>query len=348
MIAKKIEKPKEPMPYRDGAGSFEFKEGTGAITAMCPMGEFMELYKVDATAQMRTPESIDPERTNPYAPWSSTVHMRAGSGNPIVARLVVQTHQLLNSVSLPDKLSKDELLLHMHSIKETLLPCEVIGKRISKAVAEIIEQIEANKIPRDNNGRGYNPFPHVPDLVVDANNFLIHANKIIRLISQLPRMFVDMKEDSNFDHLFATLGSVLPTNSQLTKWVEEQAPIARRIVELRNFAEHPKASRKTEIGDFKIMPNGQIAVPRWGFNEDDFRQIDIEMTAIVQYLLRISEEMLLGCLEHFRERKFPMILTRLAEPKSECPVLYRYVPDMRQFPSHSSNTEAAAPSSSNN
>jgi hypothetical protein len=331
MIAKKYEEPREPMPFRDSAGSFEFKEGTGHITAMCSMGEFMEIYKIDATAQVRSPESIDPDRTNPYAPWASTVHLRAGSGNPIVARLVVQTSEMLKVVTLPTTLDNDTLLLHMHQIKETLLPCEVISKRISAAVADIVDQIKNNRTPRDNHGRGYNPFPHVPDLVVDANNFLIHVNKIVRLITQMPRMFTALKEDSNFDHLAATLTAALPPGTKLTDWVSTQAPIVRRIVELRNFTEHPKPNKKTEISDFKIMPNGQIRVPYWGFEENDFTPIDEEMQNIVDYLMHLAEGMLLSCLEQFQVRNFPLIVVRNAQPTPECPVLYSYTVDMSQL-----------------
>lgn len=81
-MTQKSDKPKVPMPYRDSAGSFEFKEGTGPITGMCSLGDFLELYKVDATKQVRSPESIDPERTNPFAPWTTTVHLKSRKCQP--------------------------------------------------------------------------------------------------------------------------------------------------------------------------------------------------------------------------------------------------------------------------
>lgn len=330
MIAKKYEKPKVPMPYRDGPGSMEFKEGTGSITAMCGMGEFMELYKVNATMQVRTPESVDPGRTNPHAPWVSTVHLDAGSGNPIVARLIVQSSEMLKVVTLPPHLDKDTLLLHMHQVKETLLICETISKRITASVDSIVEKIKNNQLPRDNFGRGYNPFPQIPDLLIDANNFLINANKIVRLITQLPRMFIALKEDSNFDKLAETLKAALPPGTEIIDWVSAQAESVRRIVELRNFSEHPKVKR-TEISDFKIMPNGQIRVPAWGFEESDLMQIDEEMRMIVEFLMNITEGMFISCVEHFMVRNFPLILIKNEKLKPECPVLYAYTIDMRQL-----------------
>lgn len=339
MIAKKYEKPRTLMPYRDGAGQMDFKEGTGGITAMCSLGKFMEMYKIDATMQVRTPESIDPERTNPYAPWSCTVHAKAGSGNPIVARLVVQSSEMLKIVTLPSHVDKDTLLLHMHMIKETLLACEDVSKRITTSVKDIVEKIKSDKLPRDNFGRGYNPFPHVPDLIIDANNFLINSNKIVRFTTQLPRMFTTLKEDSNFEKLSETLATALPPGSKIIDWVNDQAKNVRRIVDLRNFAEHPKAKR-TEISDFKIMPNGQIRVPVWGFQESDFTQIDEDMRMIVDYLMNIAEGMFISCLEQFMEQNFPLVLIENETLKPECPVLYAYTIDMSQlkFPDNPAQT----------
>ncbi|MEW4983922.1 MAG: hypothetical protein AB1Y26_11845 [Cycloclasticus sp.] len=54
---------------RHAAGSFELKEGTGPITGMQSCGEFLEMYKVDKTFRVKSPESIDPEETNPNAMW---------------------------------------------------------------------------------------------------------------------------------------------------------------------------------------------------------------------------------------------------------------------------------------
>jgi hypothetical protein len=59
---------RQPMP-RDTGGSIEITEGTGPIPAMISTGELLEIFKVDKTFRVATPESIDPERTNPNAPF---------------------------------------------------------------------------------------------------------------------------------------------------------------------------------------------------------------------------------------------------------------------------------------
>lgn len=335
MIAKKYEPPKVPMPSRDGAGSFTFKEGTGPIISVVSFGNFLEMYKADATSQLRSPEDIDPQRTNPNAPWVSTVNTRAGSANEIVSRLVIQSSELLKSVQLPDGVDKDKVLRHMHKVKEDLLQCEQIALRVNAAVMEITGKIERNELPRDNHGRGFNPFPQVADLHHEANNFLISANKVVRAICGIPRLFAALKEDSNFDHLSKTLAAALSQDSTLVQFVVEQAVLVRRIVELRNHAEHTREeSKRTEIYNFRVLPNGQIGLPVWGIvDRDNVEQVYVheEMQEITTYLRYVAEGTFILSLEQYRAASFPIILSAVEKPRSECPVHYAYVPDMTKI-----------------
>lgn len=50
---------------RYGAGHGELKGGTGGIIKMCPAVDYLEVYKVDKTFRIYTPESLDPKETDP-------------------------------------------------------------------------------------------------------------------------------------------------------------------------------------------------------------------------------------------------------------------------------------------
>lgn len=331
MIAKKYEPPKVPMPSRDGAGKFEFKEGTGPITRMVSYGTFMEIYKVDTTAQLRSPEDVDPDRTNPNAPWVSTVDLKAGSGNEIVSRLCIQSCELLKAVSLPAGVDKEVLLRHMHKIKEELLQCQQVSQRVNSQVSEIIGKLERNEIQRDNYGRGFNPFPQVKDLQHEANNFLISANKVVRAVCGIPRLYVRVKEDSNFDYLAKTLVAVVAADSDLLRFVTDQIDSTRRIVDLRNFAEHARDDKQTEIANFKVQADGRIRVPCWGMTKGDEANIHDEMEAITLFLRDIAEGMFILSLQQFRQQGFPMILVAVEKPDPQCPLFYQFIPDMSKF-----------------
>src|ERR1700722_15399021 len=110
---------RERMP-RDRGGSIEITEGTGPIRAMLSTGELLEIFKVDKTFRIETPETIDPERTNPNAPFAVRTVQNVGTSNRIVARVLLQGDQLLNFVLMPqDQMSA--IRKQLHECKDLLL-----------------------------------------------------------------------------------------------------------------------------------------------------------------------------------------------------------------------------------
>src|SRR5437868_6201755 len=87
--------PNERRLPRDLGGSISLEEGTGGIVAMLDCGDFLEIYKQDITFRFETPDTIDPDRTNPNAPFAAMVSEKIGTSNPIIARVVLQGQDLL-------------------------------------------------------------------------------------------------------------------------------------------------------------------------------------------------------------------------------------------------------------
>ncbi|QHE88566.1 hypothetical protein [Hydrogenophaga sp. BPS33] len=119
------------------------------------------------------------------------------------------------------------------------------------------------------------------------------------------------------------------------QFVVEQAVLVRRIVELRNHAEHIREeSKRTEIYNFRVLPNGQIGLPVWGIvDRDNVEQVYVheEMQEITTYLRYVAEGTFILSLEQYRAASFPIILSAVEKPRSECPVHYAYVPDMTKI-----------------
>src|SRR5256885_2142638 len=95
---------------RHAAGSFELKEGTGPITAMCSCGSFLEIYKTDKTFRVQSPEGIDPEQTNPNALWVTTPVSDVGSQNPIISRILLQNNEILQGACFQHEVDKKEII----------------------------------------------------------------------------------------------------------------------------------------------------------------------------------------------------------------------------------------------
>jgi hypothetical protein len=321
---------------RHAAGSFELKEGTGPITAMCTCGSFLEIYKQDKTFRVQTPESIDPDETNPNAPWVTSPVSDVGSSNPIVARVLLQGHEILKTAGFDDHVNKEAVTIHLHGCKESLLACEKIARRVAANIDCIVTQVTENAISKDNHGRGLYPFPQVQDLDTDCGTFLIQANRTIKKICELPQHFYPLaKTDSNFDHLSKRLAESVGEESPLTVFVRENCDGVRYLIDLRNFHEHPK-QLQTVIENFRVLPDGRIQVPMWhlaGAKPTEAHPIREEMAATIDFLRDMAEAMLIHLVMQRVSRRLPYIVEETPDDKldSRLPIKYRLSLDISRL-----------------
>ena len=257
---------------------------------MISTGDLLEVYKVDRTFRVTTPETIDPERTNPNAQLTVSTVQNVGTSNEIVTRVLLQGDQMLG-LHMGDQNAKVAIRKQLHQCKESLLRCEVIAKNVRSSISAVQEKVEA--IPLDKNSRVLNPFPHVGSLETDCSNFLIEANRTIKAISGLPALFISLdRVDKNFDHLSDRLAKKIGPNEDLTKFVKSAADDIREVIDLRNFLEHPGA-RKTIIKNFHLTPDGTLTAPTWHLSDKPSSPIAEEMLEIIAGLVRVVEELLL-------------------------------------------------------
>ncbi len=312
---------------RHSAGSMELKEGTGPIVTMCSCGSFLEIYKQDKTFRVHTPESIDPDETNPNAPWVASPVADVGCSNLTVARVLLQAREMLDAAIFDGGFDKDAVILHLHACKEALLACEKIAARLTQQIDEIIKQISERGISKDNHGRGLNPFPQVQDLDVDCGAFLIQANRAIKLICELPNYFIELdKTDSNFDHLFKRLSKTLGEASPVATFVRDNADAVRYLIDLRNFHEHPRKIR-TVVDNFRVLPNGTIRPPVWyldGQGVPDPHPIKEEAAAVVAFIRDLAEIMFIHLLMNRISKKFPYYIEQVPDDQVDANVPIRY------------------------
>ncbi len=318
---------------RHSAGSFELKEGTGPITTMLTCGEFLEIYKTDKTFRVRSPESIDPDETNPNAGWTSSPVDDVGSGNPIVARVLLQSSDMLNAGMFESNIDKEAVISTLHSCKEALIACEKISIKVTRKISKIVESIEQKGIDTDNHGRGLNPFPHVNDLDANCGTFLIQANRAIKHICKIPWLFFSLsRTDSNFEYLGNRLKSEISDADNLIQFVKDNAKVIRYLIELRNFHEHPNEKR-TIINNFTLTPDLKIQLPTWQISGDTQRSICEEINSAVSLLTDIAEVMFIHVVMAAVSKKIPYIVEQVEETKIDPsnPKRYRLAIDVNQM-----------------
>jgi hypothetical protein len=300
---------------------------------MCSSGEFLEVYKKDMTFRVKTPESIDPGRTNPNAPFVVAVSDNVGSASSTVARVLLQGRDILQSALFQEKVDTPSIVQILHACKEALVVCEKVAGRVASQVDTIVGEIQASGLERDSRGKALNPFPQVSDLEANATAFLIHAKRSIHTICRLPSMFLPVPaKDNNFDALGKTLASAIGTQAPITEFVRANAPGVRYLIELRNHQEHPDIKR-TVIDNFAVMPNGTISVPMWYVSGETPRPIGEEMPGAVTFLVQMAEAMLIHLVMHTVDKRFPFIIQELdaGQVNPEMPIKYRLSIDVSKL-----------------
>ena len=312
---------------RDQAGEIKLVEGTGPITKMLPMGEFLEVYKRDVTFRLRTPDSMDPERTNDNLPWVTSPVAWVGSSHPAIARVLIQSDELINHATLVAGTQKQDVMLHLHACKEALLACDAIAIRLSGKVGGIVEIIQSAGLSIDSSGHGLNPFPQVDDLDIDCVAFLVQANRAVKLISQIPSFFLALsKLHSNFDHLGKALRAEIG-ESPVCFFVEQQSEFMARIAALRNFQEHPAAAKKTVVRNFRLVPDGSVSVPTWlivGIDDEPGGAIHLDMEVISRSLVEIAEILVVHLVMQTLTSSFPYVLEQIPDDQANADLPIRF------------------------
>jgi len=250
--------------------------------------------------------------------------------------VLLQGHEILEATAFVREINKEIITKHLHSCKEMLLACEGIAKRVAERIDNIVHDINKRGISKDSQGRALNPFPQVQDLDTDCGMFLIQANRAIKLICELPGYFIELDElDTNFEHLGNRLEKAIGDNVPLTRFVKENAPAVRNLIDLRNFHEHPK-KKKTVIQNFQVMPHGEIQVPSWwivGAADQEAHPIKEEMFSAVDFLMQAAEAMLLHLVIHCMSKEIPFIVEVIPDERvnPENPIKYRMSIDITKL-----------------
>ncbi len=316
---------------RDAGGRIEITEGTGPIRAMVSTGELLEIYKVDKTFRVATPETIDPKRTNPNAPFTVSMVQNVGTANKIVARVLLQGDQMLN-LSGATQNEATAIRKQLHECKERLLRSDIPALEVCSKIRAITEKMTMAGISSEA-GRVLNPFPHVENLEADCSTFLVEVNHAVKAISSLPSLFIPLERaDNNFDHLGERLAKKIGEDETVTKFVKSCAGGISRLVDMRNYLEHPNGKR-TVINNFRLSPDGKLSAPAWHLSGEAPVQISVDMPAITDFLVRVSEEMLVHLIMYRGRERLAFAVQEIPDDQMDrdFPVKYKLLAYLKPF-----------------
>ncbi len=294
---------------------------------MCPAVDFLEVYKIDKTFRIYTPEALDPDETDPNMHWMSKPVANVGSANKIVARIFIQASEAIKNTPVADNINKDDILRCMHRCKEYLLICEYKKEFICKEVDRILQMFQKGQIKKE--GNHFTNFPQVDHLEEYCGIFLNNAKLSIQTLAELINAFYKTNFDGpKFDKVFKWSRTALKHNNDFVQFLKDIQPGLKYIVDLRNAQEHPKKDRKLVIENFTLKPGNEISLPLWYLTGEKPLAVHSDVTEIVDFLVVVIENTFLYCLMDNIDSSFPFIVRSIDDSALDpiCPIKYRVEP----------------------
>lgn len=317
------------------AGSMKLPDGAGEITKFFSCCDFLEIFTEHSSYKVRSPESIDPEETNPNAPWVTSKSSDFGSSNKVVARILLQSEEMLNTAMLEESVvNKDEVLKLIYECKDALLICEKIYQRVKDKSDEIVNELNNNGLSVESGGRHINSFPQIPNLDEEATNYLINIKRSIGKICFLVEKFLPVEQrDNNVEYILKRIRKLNNFNcDKLIEFLDNYKDGVKHLIELRNYQEHP-GEKVTNIENYKLMPDGAISVPFWYVSGKEPSSIIDEMGSAIDYVISLNETMLVHLIFLTIDSKFPYVIEETPDENidKKMPVKYRLSIDVSKL-----------------
>lgn len=297
--------------------SLELTEGTGPILVMCSAGDVLEIYKVDRCFEVLSPDSIDPKQTDPNALWIVRHVSAFGAGNDIVARTVLQANKFLKEATFKDVVNKTKVMEASRGCRSSILECRRISEKINAEIDRIVREYQFLKLQ----GNVITSFPVYEGLREVAGAFLLNAKQDLQgAVGIINAFFGEAFAGPHYHKIREWLNKTFP-DTGLAKFIQDNEPRIKWIVEMRNYFEHP-GEKTLEIRDFYWeTETRKTHLPTWNIQGDPPGAIAKDVAAIVEFLLDFVEGLIVLCAE-LQTDHFPYILTKNEPLKIEMPIRY--------------------------
>jgi len=261
-----------------------------------------------------------------------------GSANPIVARLAIQTFDLIQWLRAADD-EKKMIIDNYLELQRRLLSCFDIHERLIAARRKALA--DAEKVW----GQGQNTVPHVIGLQEEVESFLFAAKTYLREVARLlnnlfqanladdSAIFWDPKGGDSRVAVWAQRR--FGANHGTTKMLASEADWISEIIRKRNAVEHPEGKSGTlKITNFEARAEG-VLPPLWAREgSDDALPSDIykDIPIMMDNLLTMAEDLLVDAIH--ANPLFPQIIfARIPEEKRnpEAPVRINATVDLGQL-----------------
>ncbi|WP_336489974.1 hypothetical protein [Methylobacterium nigriterrae] len=223
-----------------------------------------------------------------------------GTRHPVMARLSLQSGELLKWLDVEAEVRDEIGKLYMLSLTEHLLRCHEHRDTLFERLAKSVEEVGQHKDPR------VREVPHVSGLDGIAEGFLVDVKKFLRdllTVFQLtygyePKDASDLADvkGRGYSDVGKWAESTFGPDDNLTAMLKAEANWVTELVKMRNAVEHPADRSGTlTIRNVRLHPDGDGWVrPTWQRTGKPEQDILSDMDTAMDSLLTLAEEVLVA------------------------------------------------------
>lgn len=257
-----------------------------------------------------------------------------GTANPIVARLSVQTSELIKFCSRGEEFHKSVLSLFHDHVQKQVLECDQIAQEISQEVLDIDAGLGKDGLKTQANGRVIE-VPHIIRLNPRVEQFLYCAKSALRDLARIFDLFFGKSFDgARYDKIIEWANKEFGEDSELVRLLRQDHELwIKRLVGMRNAVEHPGGySGHLHIQNITLVPPEHprypiLEPPHWNLNDEPKEPVVENLLTTVSNILEFCEDILVICITM---SGLPKIVGFAEIPEDErdpaCPIRIKVVP----------------------
>jgi len=165
--------------------------------------------------------------------------------------------------------------------------------------------------------------PTVENLEADTKGFIQTADHSVNALLDIARLFYG-KKITHADSLQATVDEQHDADEDYRSFVADIVPVLRQVRDYRNAVEHPKATERVVLRDFKLGADGKVNSPSIELLHPlrPFKAVGVYdfMHSALANLTEIFENLLaFMCDRHCKSEPFPLSVGTLSESQRQYP-----------------------------
>lgn len=256
-----------------------------------------------------------------------------GTASPIVARLSLQTHDLVQFCTIEKSLKDKVFELYHDRIQPRVLTCEELTQEITSEILNIVEELNTKGFDIQSHGRVIE-IPHLTKLEPRVEQYLYSYKSALRELSGIFNIFFGTEfNEARFDKILKWAVEYFGEENELSRLLkEDQGLWIRKVISMRNAVEHPGGySGHLHVNNFELIPENhpeypKVIEPTWHLNDEPAVSIAKDLLVNTDNLLTFCEDMLVACMV---SKGIPKML-RIgeipeSERNSEAPIRLRMV-----------------------